>query len=1198
MNEMPDTLLYTERGNEHPYARVPKPVQHRNFRNLTRVLIAVAWSVVSLAFAQGSPRHYILILQDPPVASHFASREAMATAEAGRYRRQIEAKQDTLRQQLAAKHFTVIGTVSTVLNAMFVVATPDRVAELKTLPGVLGVVKARNFHQSLNEATQRVNAPSAWAAIAALPGAPGPGAGIRIGILDTGIDQNNPAFQDPSLPAPGGPGPSCNLTRPSTCNQSKFTNKKVIIARSYVGLLAAGGALDPSQPWLDSRPDDISPRDHIGHGTAVASCAAGVAGTVTPAVAASGGGTVAIGGVAPKAYLGNYRIYGSPEVNETTSEDVILEALEDAWNDGMDVVSFSSGAPALSGALDEGLACGSPTGTYCDLIASTFEQYAQLGMILTVAAGNDGYYGTIESPGDAPSVITLAASTNSHYFTPTVSVVAAGAPSDLQNLAAGPSDANITPVTAPLSDVSIGLGDPGTACNALPAFSLSGHIALIERGDCDFDVKVANAEDADALGVILYMADSTPLVSSGVPFVVGTEGYGYVPVVILAQTDGQNLKTYIDANPEQPVTIGLNGSEQADSVDQNEFATFSSMGPNLGPVLVKPELTAPGEEPNPFAAYGFSYSPYYGGILMASQVYDSLGEMFSSSGFIAADGTSFATPITAGAAALVLQEHPSVTGAARLALVRSALINNPNTAPGITTDDLAQGDGVDTFEIGSGLLDVGAAVSSNVTVSPATISFGALSSSFPSAQSLTIKNNGASAVTLAIAVAPNTTLDNTSSMILTPSTSSVSLAAGASETVTITPSGTVPGLSSTGSVIGSGPGFYTGSVTIQGTGVSLVVPYVYVVGDGTLAECPAMLAFGGDGFDGTVGQPIPDVFGEPLFELVDDFGLPIPNVAVAWGASGPSGSFSVSGDPATNQYGIAGINAVTLGAQAGAYSFTATIPLVNYCTNPPSSVSYTFSGNARVAPALRASNPVENAASFDTTVAPGSYVALFGSGLSDPGNTDVPSDATRLPLAIDYVNVSFDVPSANPPISVPGHLLYVSPTQVNVQVPWELQQALQEGQTSAFVKVTIDYSPGNVVTVPIQAFAPGIFGAPGTAAARDHDTETIISQSNPAGRGKYVELYVSGLGPVSNQPASGELAPASGIPLCTTTDTVTVMIGGQTVTASWSGLAPGYPGLYQVNFLVPTSLPPRPINQPITVSVGGVTSQASAMWVQ
>jgi uncharacterized protein (TIGR03437 family) len=528
---------------------------------------------------------------------------------------------------------------------------------------------------------------------------------------------------------------------------------------------------------------------------------------------------------------------------------------------------------------------------------------------------------------------------------------------------------------------------------------------------------------------------------------------------------------------------------------------------------------------------------------MGVEQYDILGELYSSTGFAAADGTSFSTPLTAGSAALVLQNalkaNPSLTGPAKLALVRSALINN--TSQTIVTDDLGQGDGVDVFEIGSGLLNAGAAVSSNIVVNPATIAFNTL----PSSQQFTVTNNGASSVALNIAVSPNLSWDFASSLTLTPSPTSLTLAPGASKTVTVTQAGTVPTLTA-----GTGPGTYTGLVNIQGSGVSLVVPYAYVVGDGSDPICPTLTPFSG-GFDGTVGQEIP-FEGDPLFQITDDFGVPISGVPVEWSVS------------------------------------STTTPLVSQCTG--SYVGNTFSGNARVPPALSASNAVLNAASFDTTVAPGSYVALFGTGLSDPGNIDVPNDTRRLPLAIDFVNVSFDVPSAG--ISVPGHLTYVSPTQVNVQVPWELQ-----GQTSAFVKVTIDYSPGNVVTVPIQAYAPGLFEwTPGVVVALANGTNAILNQANPATRGTVVNIYANALGPVNNQPASGESAPASGSPACNTKSAVTVKIGNDTITPTFAGLAPGYPALYQITLTVPTDLATG--SQPVTVTVGGVTSKASAIWLQ
>ena len=183
--------------------------------------------------------------------------------------------------------------------------------------------------------------------------------------------------------------------------------------------------------------------------------------------------------------------------------------------------------------------------------------------------------------------------------------------------------------------------------------------------------------------------------------------------------------------------------------------------------------------------------------------------------------------------------------------------------------------------------------------------------------------------------------------------------------------------------------------------------------------------------------------------------------------------------------------------------------------------------------------------------------------------------------------MSFDVPSAG--ISVPGHLTYVSPSQVNVQVPWELQ-----GQTSVQVKVTINYTYGNVVTLPLASFAPAFFEAsPGSVAALDLNYKSI-GTSNPAVRGQTVALYVNGLGPVTNTPPSGD--PASSTTLSQTASTPTVTIGGVNAPVSFSGLAPGFAGLYQINVTVPSTITAG--NQPIVVSIGGQTSKTSGISVQ
>ena len=225
-------------------------------------ILAMALLGASLLPAQPARNRYALILEDSPVAAQF-SRARMAEAASVNYARSLQQRQQSVRAALAQRGIVPTGSVTTLLNAVFVVAPEDSIADLKSIPGVQSVVPIRIYHRRLNRATALVNAPAAWSALGGVNNA---GAGIKIGILDTGIDQQHPAFQDPSLPMPAG-YPRCSG------DDCAFTNNKVIVARSYVKQLAAGSS--PLNPAADSRPDDFSPRDRSGHGTAVASTAAG-----------------------------------------------------------------------------------------------------------------------------------------------------------------------------------------------------------------------------------------------------------------------------------------------------------------------------------------------------------------------------------------------------------------------------------------------------------------------------------------------------------------------------------------------------------------------------------------------------------------------------------------------------------------------------------------------------------------------------------------------------------------------------------------------------------------------------------------------------------------------------------------------------------------------------------------------------------
>ena len=146
-------------------------------------------------------------------------------------------------------------------------------------------------------------------------------------------------------------------------------------------------------------------------------------------------------------------------------------------------------------------------------------------------------------------------------------------------------------------------------------------------------------------------------------------------------------------------------------------------------------------------------------------------------------------------------------------------------------------------------------------------------------------------------------------------------------------------------------------------------------------------------------------------------------------------------------------------------------------------------------------------------MAPGSYVSIFGVALA---NSTAGYGTSYLPISIGNVSVSFDTSINGTAVSVPGYLTYISPGQVNVQVPWELQ-----GAASVRMKVSYEDSSGTVYNLPLTTYSPALFEAQGIAASLDQNNNPI-SASNPVAQGQVVQLFANGLGPVTNQPGSGQ----------------------------------------------------------------------------
>jgi len=234
------------------------------------------------------------------------------------------------------------------------------------------------------------------------------------------------------------------------------------------------------------------------------------------------------------------------------------------------------------------------------------------------------------------------------------------------------------------------------------------------------------------------------------------------------------------------------------------------------------------------------------------------------------------------------------------------------------------------------------------------------------------------------------------------------------------------------------------------------------------------------------------------------------------------------------------------------------------------------------APQINAGGVV-NGASYAAPVAPGSIADVFGSFYLT--STSVDSD---LPLNTSLQNLSFEFGGTLAP------LYFVSAGQANLQVPWEL-----DGQSTATIAATLNGTAGAAQTVNVAAFAPAIFSmnSQGTGPGAILDSSyKLVDSSNPATAGTTIILiYCTGLGAVTNQPLTGSPGPRS--PLAETKTTPTVTIGGVTETASFSGLAPGFVGLYQVNALVPAGVASGNA-VPVTITIGNVTSNTVTIPVQ
>jgi minor extracellular serine protease Vpr len=1085
---------------------------------------------------EGGYGRYAVVLTDQPVAVAHPGRTALATGAASATRTRLANSQKALSAQISRLGGKVMSSEQDLVNAVFVLATPESAEAMRSLPGVRRVERLRPLKLLANKAIDLTNTRAGWARISG--GEAQAGAGVRIGIIDTGIDQTHPSFQDSSLAAPAG-FPRCGPDEIGDCGL--WTNSKVIVARSYVNLLNFQFGTGPQ----DTRPDDVTPRDRVGHGTMAAMLAAGT--RVTTA-------GVTLTGVAPKAYLGNYKVFGSPGLNESTFTNVIIAAISDAMRDGMDVVTLSLGSPAGYPALER--TCGEGQNETCDIQAeaiqnATLGTAGSPGITVVVAAGNDGTtsfnypaLGTIQSPATAPGAIAVGSTTNSHIWFQTLTVPGVSVSPINMRLGSGPQLP--APLTAPIRDAAP-LDDDrtGEACRPLPIGSLTGAMVVIRRGTCAVSLKVGHAAAAGAVAVILEQTDGVNDV-----FRFGGLGNTSIPLAMIGSAAGKELRASLTANSANR-TGTLNPAFREVSASFDEVAGFSSQGPSIGngadnrdsEFLIKPELVAPGTD-----------------LLMATQRYDPNSSLYDSSGFQVAQGTSFSGPLVAGAAALVKQRSSGFTPQQ----VKSAVVNSADGSGLFDFTNDGRRVNARVTAVGAGKLNVGNALNVNVTAEPATLPFGVVRNGVTLTRGLVLRNATNGPLTLNIEVQPaeNSTMTLTPLLNGAPVTGSIVMSPAGSTQLSMRLAGTQPA-----------PGSYSGIVRItqqNSTSTPLRIPYLFLVGDGVPHN---ILPLAGDDFLRAVGGRVGF-----LFKVVDQFGVPVREATITRRITEGDAAFTFA-NVRTDAFGAAEGTVELRGVGPAAFEVQV------------GNVAYEFIGTVRARPTATLAG-VTNAASGQGAgsggFAPGSYISIFGSALSDTLKVFA---TPYLPISLAGVSVSFDSEANR--ISVPGRIHFVSEQQVNVQIPWEVQ-----GLTTVSMKVSVGDFQTSVINLPIANASPAYFEytestGQKSVAALDGSFR-VVGAANPARRGEAVQLYLNGLGAVDNRPASGEASPSQ--PLAGTRVPPVVTIGGRPAQVIFSGLAPGNVGLYQVNVIVAADTPTG--RQPVTCTINGIVAPNTFMAVQ
>ena len=733
--------------------------------------------------------HLLVTLRTPGIG---ALRAAGGAGESFAFRGLQIRERMGVRAAITALGGTVQSEYQYILNGLRVRIPASQLEALRANPQVADVQLVTRYHRasvtggavssragvlpSNAGAASEVQAKNVWAQTASSRA--GTGYGVKVAVIDSGIDYSHDLFV--------------------RNGDTTFPTAKVPLGYDLVGDLynpGNGGIGEVPQP--DSDPMDCHIDDGGGHGTHVAGTIAGYgikANGQTYGISTSERYTSSLNvstfriapGMAPLATLIAIRVFGCEGGTELTADGI-----EKAVALGANVINLSLGSPyGIKGGAEQ----------------AAINAAERAGVTVVVAAGNDGAQPfLVGTPSTEDGAISVAA-LNDRASYPGARLTIA----DFGTLSGTFLNTNVsdlsTPVTgyitrlettadegvtAPGDGVSTALGCPATGGDGTvyvqdwdPATTdMTGKIAVVRRGDCTFQDKVSAMILEGAVAVIILQrsnivngANETynecagdddcssypPFQGPGVPT-------SSIPVLMANGEVGKNLNVAIDSLSisDDLATLSAQATDLVANPDYHTVAEFSSGGPRWGDLALKPELAAPGVD-----------------IVSAASGLGDDAAWFS--------GTSMATPVVAGVAALVKQVNPKWTPA----LIKSALINTAKSV----------GSSIQLRAVGAGRVNALNAVKAKVTIDAgpnATLSFGMIygdaSATLTRTRTFVVKNNGTTTASYKFAVGAaagftipsGVTVRLYSGSTLLSNSTSVSVAAGRSKTLTVRLTATV-----------------------------------------------------------------------------------------------------------------------------------------------------------------------------------------------------------------------------------------------------------------------------------------------------------------------------------------------------------------------------------------------------------------------